>query len=243
MDAPASNNLILPGTGVPGAATPSPGGLGSPPPTTPSPDAELARLRQENDNLRGLYSQLAPYSDAIDWLTSDERAQRLASDKELRERIYQSWDAMDAVRRTQAPATPPELKPLEEKLEKVERFVGGLQEAQQSWQRAQDQQAYRINYEFAQRLVGEKPEFARDNYKPIKWLMNAAASEGITLEDAYKQLGSVYSGAASAPIPDRSLRADAGTPGVPSERRPAKIETKQQAEQYIAGVLRRGMGG
>ena len=195
---------------------------------SPEIQAELDFAKQA----RQTFEVLQPYAEDID---------RFVSDESYREMARNSYKAYETMRQPTKPEMPPEFAPIVDRLDKVSNYVDTLQQRETAAQAAERDASMRATTEYAQRLVAEHPFLAEDNFAGIQMVGTVAAQRGITFEDAWKKYGAMFAAPRQAtPPPPRSLRADAGTPGVPSDTSAGKITSPADIAKRMASAMRRG---
>ena len=194
------------------------GGASHEPPATapaaaaPSIDpAEYARLQEEVSQYRSTWAQLEPHADRIN---------RLISDEDFRNFNDQSYDTYKTMRekRNEPEPLPENLRPMYEKIEKLDSFVSTLQSREA--QAAKDEEAKwtQENLDYAKRLSAEHPHLKEGNslVRVAAFADSMARVEGrrVGIEEAWKAMQSFNP--QSAP-PPTSLRADSGAVGIPDK--------------------------
>lgn len=230
---------------VPGNQGPTPGGAAAAPPApSAAPPAapatgvdaaayerQLAELRAENERFRQGLTALQPYRETIE---------RIASDSEYADFVRDTSRSYDEIRKQRGGQVPDELRPLEQKLDRLDKFVDQL-EAQQ--RRASEEPRQRWLSEgrtFCEGLMGKHPnELGRGVDPTFAWagaLENLCASRGLSWEDGWKILEPAFVKQKSSPPPS-SLRSDAGMPGLPPPSREPQAGGGSAAGKQLGQIV------
>lgn len=235
-----------------------PGGTATPtPPTTqPTPAAEPASQstdagisageRAELDRLRGYYNQaeadyafLGPIRDDVIRLGRDEKARQFYRD------ALKSYDQLQA----DQDKTPAEMRPLLDSVHKIEERMDKRDQSEQYAQQAALQERGKKEWETVYKLGAANPWLAKENYRAVPEIVAWANSNGMgnsdfsTVFDAYTSEMHDRFGSGQAQPPPRSLRADAGVPGVPGPRGPGPIKSQADIRDRIRAGLRNQRAG
>lgn len=216
-DAPPSSASVEPSLN---AAPPAPS-------EAPGLTAEqIAELQQKASAYDQVTQTLSPYRDDI---------VRLVEDQKFRDFNKQSWEAYQHLQQQQQPQIAPEFKPIVDKLDSLESFVNEQRQAQRAQQQVEEQKWINENADYAKRLIATE---GLNQERVIQLGMYAdtlARAEGrrVGLEEAYKR---VQSFAKAEAQPPRSLRSDAGAPGVPGKSTQTPDPTRLSTD--FAGVVR-----
>jgi len=215
---------------TPGSAGPAVSS--SPPPTSSGVDQsqfleELNRVRAERDQLAQGLQQLRPYAEDIEWLTQDPDNQKF---------LRESRKAYESARQSRQ-QVPDELRPIAEKVDKLDRFVDEFTSAQQ---RAAAEPRLRWLSEgksFAEDLMRKHPDqLSRQADPSMGWagaLQSLCESKGLTWEEGWKVLAPAFVPQHSGP-PPTSMRADSGLTGLPP---PSRVPTPGSAEGKKLGAI------
>lgn len=209
---------------------------------------DYKELQGYRDRYNQLSETLAPYVDDIRPIIENE------GDREYWRTARKSRDLLQ---QQQEPQMDPQFAPLVSHFEK--QFAPVVEYATRQQQREADAEtakqrdteaatkaALEKNREYCNRIISERPEdFASDSAgnlnRNMKHLIALAASEGLSIEDAWKEFGSDrFQARPKAVKPPTSLRGDAAAPGVPGESKQPKITSKIGLRNRLAANLRAG---
>ncbi len=220
---------------TPGTNAPEPTTVASAPTVIPggapsSPDINPEEYR----NLLEYTQQVSPFIEAV--TPYAERVTRYVQDEGFRQFVDQAQEAYDAqlarLKKTEIPDT---IRPLYDMMKPVvDDYQSRLQREQQTVAQ-QQQQAVAQNLDYAKKLVAENPALAEDNYAGVTMLAGWAAQQGITLEDAWKRKGQLFTAPTSAP--PRSLHDGAAAPHVPGASKAAPIKSKSELKARLRAAL------
>lgn len=166
---------------------------------------------------------------------------RLVEDEDYRNFHKQSYSTYQQLREQQKPQIDPALAPVMEELREVRGYVDSQRAAETSRATAATQEAANAQWAKVTEAARETPWLANDNYKAAFEVAHFGDSRGIKdfgdALSAYKQEMATRFGAPAAVAP-RSLRADAGDPGVPGPKAAPKITGPQDIRARLAASLR-----
>lgn len=197
--------------------TPQPLGAAAPAATPSGVDldqmrAELERIRGERDQLASGLQQLRPYAEDIEWLTQDPGNQQF---------LRESRKAYDDARKARN-AVPEELRPIAEKVDRLNSFVDNFEAAQQRAAAEPHQRWLQEGRSFCEGLISKHPNELGKNADPsLAWagaLERICQSRGLTWEEGWKILQPAFVKEVSGP-PPTSMRADTGFAGLPPPSR------------------------
>lgn len=196
--------------GGPGAAAPAP----SPSVDTSQFEAELSRLRAENQQLQQGYEQLRPYADVIEWAVADPKNADFVRESRT------AWENAQKARNE----VPAEMRPIAEKVDRISSFVDDFTKQQQY----AAQEPLRKFVQEGEQYLNEK---ARE-HPEIKNSLNQIGAQlsllcrpqqfggaGMTLDEGWKRVSPGWVEAKSSGAPPTSIRADSGMPGLPPPSR------------------------
>ncbi len=171
--------------------------------------ADYARLQEEVAQARQTFAQLEPHADRIN---------RFLSDEDYRNFTDQSYESYKTMREkaAQPEPIPDNLRPMYEKIENLDSYVGSLKKREQDAQKAEEAKWQQDNIDFANRLAAEHPHLKQGNslVKVAAFADSMARVEGrrVGIEEAWKTMQG-FNPQPAAPAP--SLRADSGAVGIP----------------------------
>lgn len=181
--------------------------------------------------------QVQPFIEAV--TPYAERVSRYVQDENYRRFVDEAYDTYEAqVARQKKTEIPEVVRPLYDMMKPVVDDYQSRLEREKQTIAQQQQQVVTQNTEYAKRLVSEHPSLAEDNYAGVVMLANWAGSQGISLEDAWKRKGQLFTAASSAP--PRSLHDGAAAPHVPGASKPAPIKTKADLKARLRSALAKG---
>jgi hypothetical protein len=221
--------------------------------------AELETLRRYRDEAETVFTNLAPHKGLVEKVLSDEkyreRAARLASDEDAGRFYDETIANYEAIRQRQAPQLPPELKPIGDKLDRMNKFIDEQEKRNQAADLDAQRRTVQTRVQSDAAIVNELEKtyefLADDNYAMVGQMAQDAQRRGVpfkTVADEFVTRMSRYNFARKAQEnqrEDRTLRASAGTPGVPgpSTKKPEEekpffnsvLDALQAAKQRKAG--------
>jgi hypothetical protein len=190
--------------------------------------AELEQLRRYRDEAEPIFANLAPHKSLVERVLQDEKYRERASGllDEDNARFYdESMASLAAIKARQAPQLPPELKPFDEKLNRVISFADAQEQRNRAEdaQRAERSMKERVNTDAAivQELEKTYPFLRDNNYAAVRQLALDAQSRNVpfkTVIDEFSTRMSAYEFKAKAQQnqrEDRTLRSSMGASGVP----------------------------
>lgn len=194
------------------------------PPSVPADYEELKNFK------RSVEEKVLPYWDDIEPILSDEDTRTFT-----RTAIETYRDRQKRLE----PELSPELSVFEKRLESkfgdVVEYVAGEKRSRAEAAAAIEKEnadkvaAYqRTNTAYAERIIAERPEFAADDFKLMRRLAALTAAEGLSLEEGYKEFGTLFGVKPKAVEKPTSLRGDGATPGVPGESALPKPTTQRE---------------
>lgn len=201
-----------------------PTGQIAPPVTEPSGQidpAEYYRMQDELRQAQGVFERMAPHA---------ERIRKIVEDADAAAVFDRSYEAFENMRKGQEPQIPAELRPLYDKVNKLDQFAENFtkqqQEAIEAPQREMELQRQAwvaSNIATAKRLSAEHPELQDYGGIAYEYMQRAAEAEGykLTLEQVFKRDGKRFVKEV-APAPPPSLRADTGDIGIPGDSTPRR---------------------
>jgi DNA repair ATPase RecN len=201
-----------------------------------APDPRDAELEQ----LRSYYQQTAPTLERLQPYADDIRS--FVENEDDREFYRQAREARKRIAEAQAPQIDPSLKPVLDKFEPVAQYVNDLQRREaEAAQRAQQETA-QAQWSHVQSLARDHSWLAENNYAAAFDVAAYGDRRGIKdfdkAFDAYRQEMTGRFNSAPASPPPRSLRADAGNPGVPGPKAPGPITSQADIRTRLAAALR-----
>lgn len=173
-----------------------------------SVEPSLEQLQREIAARDAVLQQLAPYAQEIQELFFEATPEERAFLKQARG-IYKEQGS------TSGPQIADEMKPLYDKVSYLEDFVRKQEQSVEQQRKNEQQEAFARDYQYAQRLAAERPDLLEDNGWAISALKGYADQNRLTLEQAWKKVGSRFAKPSKAAAPPTSLRADAGEIGIP----------------------------
>ncbi len=176
-----------------------------PTPSTTFDPAEVERLKREYAQAQQILQTLAPHA---------ERINRLIEEPDAAQFFDEAYGVFKD-RSNKSPELPPELKAIHDDVVYLKDYVKTAEQKRQEQEQSVQQQRYQEDYHYAERLVAERPDLAEDNYWGIQSLAAYAKNNSITLEQAWKKVGSRFAKPVKQAAPPSSLRADAGEIGIP----------------------------
>lgn len=201
--------------------------------------AELEQLRKYRDEAESAFAQLSPHRSLVEKVIADEgyrkRAERLLDEDAAR--FYdESLASYEAIRARQQPQVPPELKPFEEKLNRVISFADeqerrNKQSDQQIQERA-TQERIKGDAAIVTELEKSYPMLRDDNYAMVQQMALDAQRRQVpfkTVADEFVNRMSRYEFTEKQRAnqrEERSLRSSMGAAGVPGPS-----ETKGKSEE------------
>ena len=195
--------------------------------------AEIEQLRQFKAQVEPVLETLRPYGDDI---------QRLVQDEEARNFYRQSLKTYEQLRAEQAPKVDPALQPVFEELKPVKDWISQQQTREAEAAKTAQQEAANAQWSKVQEASKELPWLAQDNYRAAFEVAQFGDLRGIKdfgdALSAYRQEMASRFGAPVVSAPPRSLRGDAGDPGVPGPKPAAKINGPQDIKARLAASLR-----
>jgi hypothetical protein len=190
--------------------------------------AELESLRQYRDQAEGVFNNLAPHKSLVERVLQDEKYRERASGllDEDNARFYdESMASLAAIKARQAPQLPPELRPFDEKLNRVISFADAQEQRNKAEDasRAQRDMQTRVNSEAAivQELEKTYPFLRDNNYAMVQQMALDAQRRQVPFKavaDEFSTRMSAYEFKAKArenQREDRTLRSSMGASGVP----------------------------
>jgi hypothetical protein len=190
--------------------------------------AELESLRQYRDQAEGVFNNLAPHKSLVERVLADEKYRERASallDDENARFYDESMASLAAIKARQAPQLPPELKPFDEKLNRVISFADAQEQRNKAEDaaRAQQQQQIRVSGDAAivQELEKTYPFLKDNNYQPVLQMALDAQRRNVpfkTVADEFSARMSAYEitrKSQTSAREDRTLRSSMGASGVP----------------------------
>jgi phosphopantothenate synthetase len=215
------------------------------PQATPESTAPAVTYPSDYEELRNRVSayertmaQLEPYADLIEPIVSDD---------DRRTFMKSALETYNERLEKQKPQYTPELALLREEVGKeltpVLEYVNSERTAKEQAKKDQEAAATAANLAYAQRLVAERPELARNNNAGVLMLASIAQMRGLSLEDAYKAEGDLFVAPPAKKAPPTSLRGDAAAPGVPGESRQEKATTLSSMRKRLADNMRAAQRG
>lgn len=216
-------------------------GQPAPSPTVPTPPSSPP-VPQDYEELRKFREEYEPFLQAVAPFYEDIAP--IIQDEETREFYRRSRKALEESKKAAEPQVPPEFQPVVDRFEKtltpLVEYVNQDRAAKEARQRAEQEAAQRENLAYAQRLVADHPALAEDEYAGIDMLASYAAKRNISLEEAWKRKSSTLGVAPRPAAPPRSLRGDAGAPGVPGESTAPPIKSHKDLKNRLVANLRAG---
>jgi hypothetical protein len=204
-----------------------------PAPQFPADYEELRAFKQSVEE------KVLPYWDDIEPILSDEDTRTFT-----RTAIETYRDRQKRLE----PELPPELAAFEKRLESkfgdIVEYVGTEKKTRAEAAAAVEKEnadkvaAYqRSNTAYAERIIAERPEFAADDFKLMRRLAALTAAEGLSLEEGYKEFGTLFGVKPKAVEKPTSLRGDGATPGVPGESAlPAPKTQRERLDRMRANM-------
>jgi hypothetical protein len=192
------------------------------PPNQPAPsvdtsqfEAELSRLRAENQQLQQGYQQLRPYAEEIEWLASDPANQQL---------VRETRQAYETARKSRQ-QVPEEFRPVAEKVDKLTDFVDEFKQQQQYAAQEPLRKFVQDGEAYLNAKAKEHPEI-KNSLMQIGAQLSVLCrpqqfgGAGMTLDEGWARVSPGWVEAKSSGAPPTSMRADSGMPGLPPPSRP-----------------------
>ena len=220
----------------------------SPPAQTPAAAPSSApSVPEDYEALKAFHEQYEPVLREIAPVWDDVRP--IIENADDREYWKTAREARQRQLDAQKPQLSPELKMIRDEfageLGPVVEYIKSEQQTRQQRAKADQDAALKVNYDYAARLVAERPALAERNFAGINALAQLAYRDGLSLEEAWKQNEGLFSGSAPrAAAPPTSLRGGAAAPGVPGESKSGPITSRTDLKKRLAANLRAaGMKG
>lgn len=196
-----------------------------------SVEPTVEQLRQELAARDAVLQQLAPYAQEIQEFFFD-------ADPTEREFLKQARSIYKDQGKSQ-PHIAEDIKPLYDKVSYLEDFVREQKQGAEQQHKAAQQEAFARDYQYAQRLAAERPDLLDDNGWAISALKGFADQNKITLEQAWKKVGTRFAKPAKTAAPPSSLRADAGEIGIPGRSDTQTASTEMSLRDRLLMELRK----
>jgi len=210
--------------------------------TTPAVSPPVQTVPADYEELRTFRDTYAPTLEAIAPYYDDIRP--IVEDEETRNFLREARTTYQKRRDEQKPKLTPELELIRDEfkstLTPLVEYVDGERKSRLEEQESKNKATQAEAVAYAQRLAAERPDLAEKNYAGIYLLASYAQREKITLEQAWKDIGSSFSAPQKRAEPPRSLRGDSGAPGVPGESKEPPIRGPKDLRSRLAANLRAG---
>lgn len=138
---------------------------------------------------------------------------------------------------------PEDIKPLYDKVSYLENFVRKQEQGVEQQRKAEQQEAFSRDYQYAQRLAAERPDLLEDNGWAISALKGFADQNKLTLEQAWKKVGTRFAKPQKQASPPGSLRADAGEIGIPGRSDTQAASTEMSLRDRLLMEFRKQRTG
>lgn len=203
-------------------------------PSSSIPD-DYEELKRFRDTYQPALEAIAPHYEDIRGIIEDEGT-----------REY--WKAAREARQRQLEAQKPKLTPELElirdefrgELGPIVEYVKAQQTERERQVQAAQKESLDTNYAYAQRLVAERPELGERNYAGMNMLAQLAYRDGRSLEDTWKEYGSMFAARETKKEPPPSLHGGAASPGIPGPSTQPRITSRKSLRERLAANLKAG---
>lgn len=202
---------------------------------TSTPVAPDVNWQERATQYESVLQQLAPYASEIQELFFDADPSERAFLQQAR-KLYKEQGS-------QTPELPPELKAIHDDVVYLKDYVSEARKAQEQQQKAAQQESFARDYQYAQRLAAERPDLLEDNGWAISALKGYADQNHLTLEQAWKKVGSRFAKPQKQAAPPSSLRGDAGEIGIPGRSDTQAASTEMSLRDRLLMELRKQRTG
>lgn len=217
--------------------------------TTPSEQAAVTQPAAPSSSVPEDYEELkqfrATYQPALEAIAPHwEDIRPIIEDEAERNYWRSARETRQAIQERQKPKLTPELELIRDEfrgeLGPVVEFVKNQQQERQRQTEAAQKQSLDTNYAYAQRLVAERPELGEHNFAGINMLAQLAYRDGRSLEDTWKEYGSMFAARVEKATPPPSLHGGAASPGIPGPSTQPRITSRKGLRERLAANIKAG---